>query len=99
MKFLRGLHGFTRIFFQHSLEMLENLSKCLGLDSIGILPDGQVTACAWAIDSDCRPLKKARLGKLPEDDLDEIMDNARKSSEYFKKTKFCRTIAYIGEDI
>ena len=100
MKFLRGLHGFTQIFFQHSLGMLEKLSKCPAVsDSIGILPDGQVTACAWAIDENCRPLKKFRLGKLPEDNLDEIIDNARKTSEYSKKTKFCRTIACIKRDI
>ena len=100
MKFLRGLHGFTQIFFQHSLRMLEKLSKCPAVsDSIGILPDGQVTACAWAIDSNCRPFEKFRLGKLSEDDLDEIIDNAQNISEYSKKTKFCRTITYIGEDI
>ena len=100
MKFLRGLHGFTQIFFQHSLRMLENLSKCPAVsDSIGILPDGQVTACAWAIDNNCRPLEKFRLGKLPEDDLDEIIDNARKILEYSKKTKFCRTIAHTERDI
>jgi radical SAM protein with 4Fe4S-binding SPASM domain len=96
MKFLRGLRGFTRIFFQHSLKILEGVLKCPAvIDSIGILPDGQVTACAWAIDENCCPFKEFRLGKLPEDDLDEILDNARKISEYSKRTKFCRTIAHI----
>ncbi|MFH1536323.1 MAG: radical SAM protein [Patescibacteria group bacterium] len=100
MKFLRGLHCFTKIFFQHSLRILEGNVKCPAVsDSIGILPDGQVTACAWAIDDNCRPLKRFRLGKLPEDDLDEIIDKARKTLEYSKKTKFCRTIACIERDI
>jgi len=96
MKFLRGLRGFTRVFFQHSLRILEGALKCPAvIDSIGILPDGQVTACAWAIDENCCPFKEFRLGKLPEDDLDEILDNARKISEYSERPKFCRTIAYI----
>ncbi len=96
MNFLRGFHGFTKIFFQHSLRILEGTLKCPAvIDSIGILPDGQVTACAWAIDENCCPFKEFRLGKLPEDDLDEILDKARKVSRYSERTKFCRTIAYI----
>jgi MoaA/NifB/PqqE/SkfB family radical SAM enzyme len=96
MKFLRGLRGFTKVFFPHSLRVLEGTVKCPAvIDSIGILPDGQVTACPWAIDENCYPFKEFRLGKLPEDDLDEILDKARKTSEYSAKTKFCRTIAYV----
>lgn len=96
MKFLRGLHGFTKIFFQHSLRILEGTVKCPAVvDSIGILPDGQVTACAWAIDENCRPFKGFRLGKLPEDDLDEILERAVKIPDYSERTKFCRTIAHI----
>lgn len=97
MKFLRGFHGSTKIFFQHSLRILERVLKCPAvIDSIGILPDGQITACAWAIDSNCRPFKGFRLGKLPEDDLDEILDNAREIPEYSKRTEFCLTIACVG---
>jgi MoaA/NifB/PqqE/SkfB family radical SAM enzyme len=100
MKFLRGLHGFTKIFFQHSLRILEGTIKCPAVvDSIGILPDGTVTACAWAIDDNCRPYPGFRLGKLPEDDLDEILENALKIPEYCKRTNFCRTIARIQKII
>lgn len=96
MKFLRGLHGSTRIFFQHSLRILEGTTKCPAVvESIGILPDGTVTACAWAIDDNCRPFPDFRLGKLPEDDLDEVLEKARKIPEFCTKTNFCRTIAYI----
>jgi len=96
MKFLRGLHGFTKIFFQHSLRILEGAIKCPAVvDSIGILPDGTVTACAWAIDDNCRPYPEFRLGKLPEDDLDEILENALKIPEYCKRTNFCRAIAHV----
>ncbi|MBU4284940.1 radical SAM protein [Patescibacteria group bacterium] len=96
MKFLRGLHGFTKIFFQHSLKILEGTIKCPAVvDSIGILPDGTITACAWAIDGNCRPFQGFCLGKLPEDDLDEILERAVKIPDYSERTKFCRTIAHI----
>jgi len=99
MKFLRGLHGFTKIFFQHSLRILEGTVKCPAIvDSIGILPDGQVTACAWAIDENCCPFKGFRLGKLPEDDLDEILERAVKILDYSERTKFCRTIAHTQKN-
>lgn len=96
MMFLRELHGFTKIFFQHSLRILEGTVGCPAVvDSIGILPDGQVIACSWAIDENCRPYKRFRLGKLPEDDLDEILEKAVKISDYSERAKFCRTIAHI----
>lgn len=99
MKFLRGFHGFTKIFFQHSLKILEGVLKCPAvINSVGILPDGQVTACAWAIDENCCPFKNFHLGKLPEDYLDEMLDSARKVSEYSERTRFCRTIAYIEKN-
>ncbi|MFZ2603803.1 MAG: radical SAM protein [Candidatus Omnitrophota bacterium] len=99
MKFLRGLRGFTKIFFQHSLRILEGTIKCPAVvNSIGILPDGQITACAWAIDKNCRPFKGFYLGKLPEDDLDEILERAVKISDYSEKTKFCRTIACLQKN-
>ncbi len=99
MEFLRGLHGFTKIFFQHSLRILEGNLRCsAGIDSIGILPDGQITACAWAIDNNCCPFKDFYLGKLPEDDLDEVLDRVREFSGYSKRTSFCRTIACIEKN-
>lgn len=99
MKFLRTLHGFTKIFFQHSLRILEGTINCPAVvESMGILPDGQVTACAWAIDRNCCPFEGFRLGKLPEDDLDEILENARRIPDYSERTKFCRTIAHIQKN-
>ncbi len=96
MKFLRGLHGSTKIFFQHSLRILKEGIKCPAVvESIGILPGGEVTACAWAMDDNTRPFKEFYLGKLPEDDLGEIIDRARRIPEYSERVKFCRTIAYI----
>lgn len=96
IKFLRGFRGVTKIHFQHPLRMLEGTTRCPAvIGQIGILPDGQVTACAWALDENCCPLKGFYLGKLPEDDLDEILDNAQKILEYSERAKFCRTIAHV----
>lgn len=98
MEFLRELHGSTKIFFQHSLRILEGTLKCPAvIESIGILPDGKITACAWAIDRDTQPFKEFYLGKLPEDSLDEIIDRAQSFSEYSERAKFCRTIVYIKQ--
>lgn len=98
MDFLRKLHGFTRIFFQHSLKILEGTIRCpAAIEAIGILPGGEVTACAWAMNNDTLPFKEFYLGKLPEDDLDEIIDRAQKIPEYSKRAKFCRVIAYLNQ--
>lgn len=100
LKFLRGLRGSTKILFQHSLRVLEGSMKCPAIiNSIGILPDGQVIACAWAIGCDCCPFEGFRLGRLPEDDLDEILDKARKNLAYLERAKLCRVIAYVEENI
>ncbi len=68
------------------------------VDSIGILPDGQVTVCAWAIDENCCLFEGFRLGKLPEDNLDEILERVVKTPEYSERTKFCRTTVYTRKD-
>lgn len=99
LKFLRGLRGFTKVLFQHSFKVLEGKMKCPAVvNSIGILPDGQVTACAWAINNNCFPFPGFRVGKLPEDDLDEIVEKARQIPEYCKRVTFCRTIAYTKKE-
>ncbi len=70
------------IKIQHSLQNLRNAEKKTGRvgcdavqDSIGILPDGTILACAWAIGLNGEALDPYFvLGKLPEENLDEIMD-------------------------
>lgn len=95
ISFLKNLRGFTRVFFQHSLKILEGDLKCPAVvDSIGILPNGEVIACAWALDKNCFPFRGFYLGKLPEENLDIILDKAKSSSEFSKIVKFCRTIAF-----
>lgn len=96
MKFLRSLKGFTKILFQHSLKILEGKSKCSAvIDSIGILPDGTVTSCAWAIDANCKPFKDFYLGKLPEEDICEILNRAKRIQKYSGRTQYCRTFACL----
>ena len=43
--------------------------------SIGILPNGTVTACFWGLDRKRNPLEpRFRLGKVPEESLSSIME-------------------------
>jgi MoaA/NifB/PqqE/SkfB family radical SAM enzyme len=96
MQFLRTLKGSTKIFFQHSLNILEGTKKCPALkESIGILPGGEVVLCPWAMNVRTKPFKEFDLGRLPEDNLDDIIDKARKKLEHLDTEKCCRTIAYI----
>lgn len=98
MKFIKSFNGFTKVFFQHSLRILNGKSKCsAGVGSIGILPDGQVTACAWALDENCNSFKDFYIGQLPKDNFDEIIKKIRKNSIFSKSVNCCRTIKYIEE--
>ena len=91
MEFLRGLRGYTNIAFQHSMRVMENTYKChAAMETVGVLPDGRVTACAWALDEKCNPLENFHIGKLPEDDFDEMLKNARRNMGYKKRPHFCR---------
>ena len=91
MEFLKGLKGYTDIFFQHSMRVMENTYKChAAMETVGVLPDGRVTACAWALDEKCNPLENFHIGKLPEDDFDEMLKNARRNMGYKKRPHFCR---------
>lgn len=91
MSFLRSLDGFTHIFFQHSLRVIEGISKCHAtINSIGILPDGQATACAWALKDDGSPFEKFKIGKLPEEKLDDILKRSHTNLGFNKQKNFCR---------
>jgi len=98
LKFLRGFRGPTKIHFQYLLRMLEGTTRRPAvIKQIGIFPGGEITSCAWAMDNNTLPFKEFYLGKLPKDDLDEIIDRARKTPEYSERVKFCRTIAYLDQ--
>lgn len=94
-KILREFDGYTKIIPQHSLEILERKTRCnAAMDSFGILPDGRVVACAWALHKKCIPFKEFELGKLPEDNLDDILRSARKNG-YGDSAESCRIISQV----
>ena len=96
MQFLRSFRGSTKIFFQHSLRMLEAKIICPAVrEAIGILPDGQVTACAWGIDRKAQPLPEFYLGKLPEQRLSEIIQEAKTKPEFQEEASYCRILASL----
>ena len=96
MQFLRSFRGSTKIFFQHSLKMLEEKIVCPAVrEAIGILPDGQVTACAWGIDRKTQPFPEFFLGKLPEQRLSEIIQTAKAKPKFQPEVNYCRVIASL----
>jgi len=91
---LRG--GYTKIVFQHSLKMLRGEYQCDAVvESVGILPNGIVTACGWGLDGNSNPLPGFYLGRLPEDNLDFIFEKAKKNMGYNKKQSYCRILNYL----
>lgn len=96
MRLLKRFHGPTKIFFQHSLNMLEKDISCPAvINSLGILPDGTVIACAWALDKNCFPLNGFYLGKLPEENIDSVITKARQNPMYCRRVNFCRTMVKL----
>jgi MoaA/NifB/PqqE/SkfB family radical SAM enzyme len=93
MRFIEGLGGSIRIAFQHSLRVLAGKYTCHAAhESIGILPDGTVVSCAWALDKDGQPLDGFRLGKLPEDDLGGILKRTLVLPDYKNRPGACRIL-------
>ena len=93
MRFIENLGGSIQIAFQHSLRMLTGKDICRAAhESIGILPDGTVISCAWALDENGRPLDGFRLGKLPEDHLSDILKKTLKSPDYKNRLATCRIL-------
>jgi MoaA/NifB/PqqE/SkfB family radical SAM enzyme len=98
MDFLDSLKGYTKIVFQHSLRILRDDYKChAGNKAIGILPDGVVVACGWALDSNSRPLPGFELGKLPKDDFTAILKRAQNELGFNKRVSYCRALKRFGK--
>lgn len=97
VNFISNLDGSTKVVFQHTFGIMKKQRKChAAVKSIGILPDGTVTACAWALDDRCRPLSGFYIGRLPEDDLDEILFKARNELNYSTRSENCRILEIGG---
>lgn len=101
MDFVDGFRGFTKIVFQHSLRLLRGEGECPAVwKSIGILPNGKVTACAWAINEQMEPISELfYLGKLPEENLEEIIRKGREKAEFRKVVKYCRILDFLKHQI
>lgn len=93
MRFIEQLGGPIHIAFQHSLRVLARKYTCHAAhESIGILPDGDVVSCAWALDYKGRPLDGFHLGKLPEEKLSVILKRALDSPAYKNRPSTCRIL-------
>lgn len=97
MALLRTFRGLTKIFFQHSLRMLEGDGVCPAVHrAIGILPDGSVSACAWALNVQAQPIDdQFRLGKMPEQKIADILRAAQKRTEYRRDAHESRIITWL----
>jgi len=62
---------------------------------MGILPNGTVTACGWALDDGGEPLPGFKLGKLPEDNFGDILKIARDEMGYGERKDYCRIMHYL----
>lgn len=84
MNFVRNFQGSTRIVFQHSLRMLEENESCMaGNRTLGILPNGQVVACAWALDGCAQPAHEyLSLGHVPTEHIAEIATAAMQKDAF-----------------
>ena len=98
MDFLDLLNGSTEIALQHSLRILRGEYQChAAVKSIGILPDGTISACGWGLDENSRPLPCFELGKLPKDSLDNTLKKAREKMGYEERMGYCRIMKYLKE--
>lgn len=97
MALLRTFRGPTKIFFQHSLRILEEDGVCPAVNqSLGIFPDGSVSACAWAINVQAQPINEYfMLGKMPKQKIRDIIEAAGKRSEFQQETRESRIITWL----
>lgn len=81
----------VKVHFQYLLPNHDGFTlECRAVKkSIGILPDGTVTGCFWALDKNMRPINdEFILGKVPEMSIDEILRN-EKSMNFLQSKKKC----------
>lgn len=95
-----SINSDMEVHFQYLLPNHSGYTNCCRAvkKSIGILPNGVVTSCFWALNKDMMPKdKKFYLGKLPEERLDVILNN--KESLYWSKNKLkCEIFEFENKD-
>lgn len=101
MALLRTFRGPTKICFQHSLRMLEGDGVCPAVyESLSLLPDGSVSACVWALNTQTQPMSDCfRLGKMPEQKIGDIIKAAKEISEFRQDACESRIITCMEERI
>lgn len=80
-----------KVNFQYLLPNHENYTyNCRAVKkSIGILPDGIVIGCFWALDQNMKPINEDFiLGKVPEQNIEDILNN-EKSKKFLQQEKKC----------
>lgn len=89
------------VHFQYLLPNHSGYTNCCRAvkKSIGILPNGVVTSCFWALNENMMPKDdKFYLGKLPEESLEMILNN--KESLYWSKNELkCEIFEFEDKDI
>jgi MoaA/NifB/PqqE/SkfB family radical SAM enzyme len=74
--------------------------RCRAVEhSIGISPTGEVSACFWAFKPDGKLFDQAVLGKLPEQNIEEILrsQKAHKWSQYGQQENYCPLKTIMSE--
>lgn len=96
--FYRRAHNFVKNKKRGKVPSIHHSfrNKCEAFsDMIGILADGKVLACCWALDRKGRPISDDFvLGKLPEQDLTEIL-NSPKTELWKGRNNPCKTDQYL----
>ncbi len=100
MEFVENFRGLTQVFFQHSLDLLRGKGQCPAVwKSLGILPNGVVTACSWSINDRMNPMSGMfYLGRVPDEDLADIIARAREKPEFRQQVDYCRTLDFIDKN-
>jgi MoaA/NifB/PqqE/SkfB family radical SAM enzyme len=94
--------GIINISFQHSIEnKLNGNIKCNTLDrSIGILPNGTVTACAWGLGYNNSPINdNFNLGIMPKQKLSKILKSEKALTWQKRKFRDGKHICQVEEVI
>lgn len=96
INFLKTLRGSTEVKFQHSFKgIFENIICPSIKGSIGILPDGNVVACPWGLNSNGEPIdENFVLGKIPEQKIADILASER-AINWRKNGNVCKTFDFL----
>lgn len=98
INFLKTLRGLTELKFQHSFKGIFEKITCPAIkESIGILPNGNVVACPWGLNSNGEPIdENFVLGKIPEQKIADILASER-ALIWRKNENVCKTFDFLNK--